>query len=71
MQAGRGSETIGVLAETTFNHAHPDHPVDIVLERLADSDGVLPIISRENTRRIEGVITFADMARGLGRKRNK
>jgi CIC family chloride channel protein len=38
-------------------HVHPDHPLDVVLDRLAQSDGVLPVISRADTRRIEGLIT--------------
>jgi chloride channel protein, CIC family len=71
MQAGRGSETIAGVTEAAFIHAHPDHAVDIVLERLADSAGVLPIISRENTRRVEGVITADDMTRALERRRNQ
>ncbi len=32
MQAGRGSETIEALTDASFHHAHPDHPVDVVLE---------------------------------------
>ena len=68
MQAGRGSETIDALADASFPHAHPDHPVDVVLERLADSDGVLPIISRDNVRRVEGVITLDDVMRVFRRR---
>jgi chloride channel protein, CIC family len=71
MQSGRGSEPIAGLTEAAFIHAHPDHSVDIVLERLADSAGVLPIISREDTRRVEGVITADDMTRALNRRRNQ
>lgn len=69
MQSGRGSETIGSLIDASFHHAHPDHAIDIVLERLADSDGLLPIVSREETRRVEGVITFDDVTNVLGRRR--
>ena len=68
MQAGRGAELIEALAETSFHHAHPDHPADVVLERLADSDGLLPVISRENVRRVEGVITLDDVMRALRRR---
>jgi hypothetical protein len=41
----------------TFVHAHPDHSVDIVLERLAEGRGILPAVSRTEARRVEGVIT--------------
>jgi CIC family chloride channel protein len=67
-QAGRGAETIEALAETSFPHAHPDHPADVVLERLADSDGLLPVISRENVRHVEGVITLDDVMRVFRRR---
>jgi chloride channel protein, CIC family len=44
-------------AVSSFVHAHPDHPLDVVLERLAQSGGVLPVVSRAEARRVEGVIT--------------
>jgi CIC family chloride channel protein len=71
IQAGRSDERIDGLVDTVFNHAHPDHGVDIVLERLADSEGLLPILSRDNIRRVEGVITLDDVTRALGRERTK
>ena len=40
-----------------FVHAHPDHPIDVVLDRLSESGGVLPVVSRIHARRVEGVIT--------------
>jgi CBS domain-containing protein len=39
-------------------HVHPDHPLDIVLDRLSESDGILPVISRADAHRVEGVVTF-------------
>jgi CIC family chloride channel protein len=71
MEAGRSQERIDDLVDTVFNHAHPDHGVDIVLERLAGSEGLLPILSRDNIRRIEGVVTLDDVTRALGRGRTK
>lgn len=71
MQSGHGSQTVEALSDASFPHAHPDHPIDVVLERLADSDGLLPIINRDNTRRVEGVITMDDLTRVLGRRRRK
>ena len=40
-----------------------------MLEHLADSDGLLPIISRDNIHRVQNVITFENMTRLLGRRR--
>lgn len=71
MQSGHGSDTVESLADASFHHAHPDHPIDVVLERLADSDGLLPILSREETRRVEGVITSDDVTRVLERRRER
>ncbi len=59
------------MTDATLNHAHPDHPIDVVFERLADSDGLLPIVSREDTRRVEGVVTSEDVTRALGRRPQK
>jgi CIC family chloride channel protein len=70
-QAGRGDQAIRDLVDRTFSHAHPDHPLDVVLERLSESEGILPIVSRDNTRHVEGVVTLADVTRvagGAGRK---
>jgi CBS domain-containing protein len=38
-------------------HAHPDQSLDIVLDRLARSGGILAVVSRANAERVEGVVT--------------
>lgn len=43
-------------------HVHPDHPLDIVFARFAESDGTLPVVSRRDACRIEGVITAESIA---------
>jgi CIC family chloride channel protein len=45
------------LVTASFVHAHPDHPLDVVLDRLEHSTGVLPVVSRTAVNRLEGVIT--------------
>ena len=53
-------------------HAHPDHPIDVVLERLAESGGLLPVVSRTEASRVEGVITrdsILSVGGGLRRRR--
>jgi hypothetical protein len=37
-------------------HVHPDHDLAIVLERLAESDGTLPVVSRADSRLLVGTI---------------
>jgi CIC family chloride channel protein len=54
---GKANELIGAVVEDSFVHGHPDHPIDVVLERLAESGGVLPIVSRTGAHRVEGVVT--------------
>lgn len=50
-------EALSSVIVDGFVHAHPDHPIDVVLDRLAESSGVLPVVSRQDARRVEGVIT--------------
>jgi CIC family chloride channel protein len=52
----RNQRIAGVIGDR-FVHAHPDHPIDVVLERLTESGGMLPIVSRAEIHRIEGVVT--------------
>jgi CBS domain-containing protein len=54
---GRASDPVSLVVNGAFVHAHPDHPIDIVLDRLSESGGVLPVVSRSEARRVEGVIT--------------
>jgi CIC family chloride channel protein len=63
MEAGRVSDPIDSLLEPDTVHAHPDHPSETVLERLALAGGVLPIVSRDDAQRVVGVVTFAHVRR--------
>jgi CBS domain-containing protein len=48
---------ISSIVDAAPVHAHPDHPLDVVFERFAESGGVLPIVSRAEATRVEGVVT--------------
>jgi CIC family chloride channel protein len=67
-EAGRGTEAVGTLVENPFAHVHPDHGLDVVLERFAESTGLLPVVSRAAASRVEGVITLEDITQ-LGKRR--
>jgi CIC family chloride channel protein len=54
---GQGHQAITALISEPFVHAHADHPIDIVLDRLAESGGVLPVVSRADVHKLEGVVT--------------
>lgn len=60
---GHAHDPIGGLARGEFPHVHPDHALDVVFERFAESPGLLPVVSRANIRQVEGVITLADIRR--------
>jgi hypothetical protein len=42
-------------------HVHPDHPLDVVLERFAASGGLLPVVSRAAAQCVEGAISLDDL----------
>ncbi|HVT49901.1 MAG TPA: chloride channel protein [Vicinamibacterales bacterium] len=69
--AGRGAEPLGVLVDTDAGrlvHVHPDHPVEIVFDRFGQSAGLLPVVSRTDARRVDGVIALDDLV-AFGRPR--
>jgi CIC family chloride channel protein len=70
-EGGRGHETVESVLGQTFVHVHPDHPLDVVLERLAESPELLPVVGRAAVRRVEGVITPDSIARIARRPRNR
>jgi chloride channel protein, CIC family len=57
LNSGRSHDPIASIATTTPNHVHPDHSFDVVVQRLRVSGGALPVVSRHDVHRIEGVIT--------------
>ena len=58
VESGHLSDPVGSLLDHEIVHAHPDHPSETVLERLAQTGGILPIVSRDDTQRVLGIVTF-------------
>lgn len=58
VQAGRGDETLPMLLADGWQHVHADQPLELVLQRYRSNPGLLPVLSRDRTGRVEGVITF-------------
>jgi chloride channel protein, CIC family len=56
-QKGEREERLSALMDRDVVHAHPDHPLDVVLDRLVTSGGVLAVVSRADATKVEGVIT--------------
>ena len=46
-----------VLLTRNFAHVHPDHSLELVLERLSRNPGLLPVVSRSEVHHVEGTIT--------------
>jgi CIC family chloride channel protein len=63
MGSGRTSDPIKSLLDAEMVHAHPDHSSETVLERLAHSRGVLPVVSRDDAQQVLGVVTFPQIMR--------
>jgi CIC family chloride channel protein len=58
------------LTEEKFPHVHPDQPLEIALQRLAQSGlPALPVVSRTNLRELKGTVSLRDVmgAYALGR----
>ena len=64
--SGRANDPLSAVVANPFVHAHPDHSIDVVLERLSESDGFLPVVSRTAVQRVEGVITRASVLDSWG-----
>jgi CIC family chloride channel protein len=69
MESGRSSDPIGSVLDPEMVHAHPDHPFETVLERLARNGEVLPVVSRDDARRVLGVVTFPHILRFMRTRR--
>jgi len=72
IQANQSDETIAVLApdpgprelltSQNFPHVHPDHTLDTVMSKIAESGlPVLPVVSRANVRELKGTISLDDI----------
>ena len=57
-----GSAAADSEAAAKLPHVHPDHAVGIALERMGTSGyNVLPVVSRIDVRRLEGIVTLDDI----------
>jgi chloride channel protein, CIC family len=61
-----------VNSDGSFPYVHPDHPLSLALERMgAAGADALPVVSRANRRRVQGVITMADVLVSYGVKQQE
>jgi CIC family chloride channel protein len=64
-------EPIGSLVASDFVHVHPDHPLDVVLDRLSETEDLLPVVSRTDIKRVEGVVTAKSILMAQERRRQR
>lgn len=61
-----------VNPEDRFPYVYPDHPLSLALERMGNAGtDTLPVVSRANRRRVQGVVTMADALRAFGVKQEE
>jgi CBS domain-containing protein len=64
LATGKGAKSLWSIVDHDFVHAHPDQPIDIVLDRLGQTGGILPVVSRTDAHHLEGVITLDGLLKG-------
>ena len=60
------SDSLKSLVDGGFIHVHPDHPIDVVVERFGHSGGLLPVVSRADVTRVMGVVRLHDIVKRIG-----
>ena len=60
---GSAAKSLAELLPTDgFVHLHADHPLNVALERMGATQlGVLPVVSRGDVRKLEGIVTLHDV----------
>jgi CIC family chloride channel protein len=56
-RSGKGADPVTSILILDWKHVHPDHPIELALQRLKKNPGLLPVLSRNQVQRVEGVIT--------------
>ena len=57
VKSGRAGAPVTALLIRDFAHVHPDHRLELVLERLGKNPGLLPVVSRNQVNHVLGTIT--------------
>jgi chloride channel protein, CIC family len=57
LQSGKADASVASVLINDCAHVHPDHQLEVVLERLGRNPGILPVVSRSEVNHILGVIT--------------
>jgi predicted transcriptional regulator len=65
---GKAEQNLIDLVDTLeFPHVHTDHPLYLALERMSkDHIDILPVVSRANIHKLEGIVTLRDVLDSYG-----
>ncbi len=58
IRTGRADASLRSLLVPEWAHVHADHSLDLALQRFRQTPGLLPVLSRGEATRVEGVITL-------------
>ena len=63
-----GDKKLGDLLDAmAFPHVHPDHGLDLALERMgANQIEILPVVNRADVHKLEGIVTLRDVLDAYG-----
>ncbi len=67
IREGRAADPVASILVHNWEHVHPDHPIELALRRLKKNPGLLPVLSRSQIERVEGVITQETLTEFLQR----
>ena len=71
LSSGGANASIGSIATGKCERVHPDHPLELVMDRLAMNPGLLPVVSRDKNDRLEGLITSETVIQFVQKELNR
>jgi len=67
MAEGADKKLSELVNPMTFPHVHPDHGLDLALERMgANQLEILPVVNRADVHKLEGVVALRDVLDSYG-----
>jgi chloride channel protein, CIC family len=57
VRLGKSAAPLRSILIQDYPHVYPDQPLEVVIERLGKSPGLLPVVSRGELNHVQGVIT--------------
>ena len=61
-KASKADAPVHEFVISDYGHVHPDHSLEVVIDRLGKSPGLLPVVSRADSQKVVGVITPQTLA---------